>query len=58
MAHEMGRFSESDLVLEGRFNFGYNGMGKAEQASVVDFNPREMSIRKSMMVEWLIEEKK
>lgn len=57
--NEMGRFYESDLVQENRLFAGEVAMSKAGNPSPeVDFNPKELGIRKSIMVEWLIEEKK
>ena len=55
--NEMGGF-ESDLVQEGRLNSGYIAIAKAATAPAIDFNPKEIGIKKSITVEWLIEEKK
>lgn len=57
--NNQGSFYESDLVQEGRMNSGYIAMSKsAGQTPAIDFNPKEIGIRKSVTVEWLIEEKK
>jgi uncharacterized protein YggE len=57
--NEMGRFYESDLVQENRLYAGDIAMSKAGSPSPeIDFNPKELGIKKSIVVEWLIEEKK
>ena len=57
--NEQGRLYESDLVQEGRMNSGYIAMSKsAGQTPAIDFNPKEIGIRKGVTIEWLIEEKK
>jgi len=56
--NEMGRSYESDLVQENRMYAGDIAMSKAGNPSPeIDFNPKELGIRKSIVVEWLIEEK-
>lgn len=57
--NEMGRFYESDLVQENRLYAGDIAMSKAGSPSPeIDFNPKEIGIKKSIIVEWLIEDKK
>ena len=56
--NEMGRFYESDLVQENRLYSGDIAMSKAGNPSPeIDFNPKELGIKKSIVVEWLIGEK-
>lgn len=57
--NDMGRFYESDLVQENRLNSGDIAMSKAgNQQPDIDFNPKEIGVKKSITMEWLIEEKK
>ncbi|MEI7420633.1 MAG: SIMPL domain-containing protein [Prolixibacteraceae bacterium] len=50
---------ESDLVQENIVGFrGVAMMSKESAAPVIDFNPKEIGIKKSVTIEWWIEEKK
>lgn len=50
---------ESDLVQENIVGFRGIGMMRKESAApVIDFNPKEIGIKKSVTIEWWIEEKK
>lgn len=56
---EMGRFYESDLVRENVLSVRGNAFGKADsQMPVIDFNPKEIGIKKSVTIEWWIESSK
>jgi hypothetical protein len=56
--NEMGRSYESDLVREERLYAGDVAFSKAGNPSPeIDFNPREMGIKKSIVVEWVIGDK-
>jgi hypothetical protein len=56
--NNQGSYYESDLVQEGRVGPGYIAMSKsAGQTPAIDFNPKEIGIRKSVTIEWQIEEK-
>jgi len=56
---DSGSSNESDLVQENVLNFrGFPMMSKEFVAPVIDFNPKEIGIRKSVIVEWWIEEKR
>jgi len=53
---ESGRGMESDLVRENSLLSGNTVMFKsAGQAPAIDFNPKEIGIRKTILVEWSIE---
>jgi uncharacterized protein YggE len=53
---EMGRFYESDLVQENVLFARGNAFSKAgSQMPVIDFNPKEIGIKKSVTIEWWIE---
>lgn len=53
-----GRYYESDLVQENILFSRDIAMSKASSTPAIDFNPKEIGIRKTVLVEWLIEEKK
>jgi uncharacterized protein YggE len=56
---ELGRFYESDLVQENIMFSRDVAMSKpASSAPVIDFNPKEIGIKKSLIIEWLIGERK
>jgi uncharacterized protein YggE len=56
---EMGRFYESDLVQENVLFARENAFSKAgSQLPVIDFNPKEIGIKKSVTIEWWIEDVK
>jgi uncharacterized protein YggE len=53
---EMGRFYESDLVQENVLFARGNAFNKAgSQLPVIDFNPKEIGIKKAVTIEWWIE---
>lgn len=53
-----GRYYESDLVQENVLFSRDIAMSKASPTPTIDFNPKEIGIRKTVLIEWLIEEKK
>lgn len=56
---EMSRYYDADLVQENVLFARDVAMSKAgSPMPVIDFNPKEIGIRKSITVEWLIEENK
>jgi uncharacterized protein YggE len=53
---EIGRFYDSDLVQENVLYARGNAFSKSDsQMPVIDFNPKEIGIKKSIIVEWGIE---
>ena len=56
---DSGSSYESDLVQQNVVGFrGFPMMSKESAAPVIDFNPKEIGIRKTVLIEWWIEEKK
>lgn len=55
---EMGRFSESDLVQENILFARGSAMDKGGNLPAIDFNPKEIGIKKSVTIEWWIENTK